>query len=224
MASIIQLKDVTVTVRPNNGHRITILKNVSFDIDRSEIVAVMGPSGSGKSTLLHAMSGLIPSEGDIELDGIKVNKLSRTQAAAWRLKNVGFVFQAFYLQSYLTVIQNIITPGSFASIPKQDVMQRAMGLLERLGMSDKAERYPDELSGGEMQRVAIARAMVCTPMYVFADEPTGNLDATNAAHIIDSLLEMRKLYGATIIIVTHSPSVASRCDRVVYMKDGAIYE
>ena len=203
--------------------KVRALDDVSLQIYQGEIVAITGASGSGKSTLLQLIGGLDkPTRGDIKVSDISLSKLSDKKLSAFRLKTIGFVFQFFYLQPFLSLEQNLEVPGMFLRNKRQDRKKRAEEIASKIGLSDRLHHLPKELSGGQMQRSAIARALFNKPKILLADEPTGNLDSKNSATIIDLFEDIRDTLGTTIIIVTHDHGIASRADRVVTLKDGII--
>lgn len=201
---------------------ITAADQINLDIEASAIVAVTGPSGSGKSTLLHLIGALDrPDEGTILIDGCDITRLNRRELADYR-RSIGFVFQGSNLLPTLTVIDNVIVP----TIPKRrhgaDPRDRARQLLRDVGLSGREHTLATRLSGGQQQRVAIARALIGHPRLLLADEPTGNLDSTTGIEIVDLLLGLRDDHGTTILIATHDPDVANRCDRVIHVRDGRL--
>lgn len=199
------------------------VRSVSCQVARGEFVAVTGPSGSGKSTLLALLSGLDkPTRGRVMLDGTDLSLLSEDQLALLRREKVGFVFQSFHLVPSLTALQNVALPLVPTGRPRADLESRAAELLRRVGLGDKGRRYPAQLSGGERQRVAIARALMGQPHILFADEPTGNLDAETGAAVLDLLLTLRQDEGITLVVVTHDRDVAARADRQIALQDGRL--
>ena len=203
---------------------VRAVDGVDLQIEPGEFVSVMGPSGCGKSTLLHLLGGLDrPSEGEIHLDGVRVDALPERQWARLRRKTVGFVFQAFNLVSDLTVIDNLILAGVLAGSPSSTARRRAIDLLERLDLTDKAREAPARLSGGQQQRVAIARAMMNRPRLLLADEPTGNLDSASTGQVLRELHRLHE-QGTTIVLVTHDARVATAADRLLTMRDGRVVD
>lgn len=198
------------------------LKGIDFQVNKGELIAVVGPSGSGKSTLMNIIGCLdVPTSGEYRLDGRLVTTLTSNQLADIRNKKVGFVFQAFNLLPYATAYENIEVPLLFARVGGRKRRQRVTDVLARVGLADKANNKPTELSGGEMQRVAIARALANEPEIILADEPTGNLDTTSGEEIIEMFCELWES-GKTVIIISHNVSVAKRAQRVVKLKDGLV--
>jgi putative ABC transport system ATP-binding protein len=218
----IALHDVSRTVSSGAGP-LTILHPTSFAIGRGRIVAVTGASGSGKSTLLGLMAGLdAPSTGRIEIDGTDITSLGEEALARLRGAQIGIVFQFFHLLPSLTAYENILVPMEIARV--RDAASRARTLLRDVGLGDRGHHYPSQLSGGEQQRVAIARALANDPPILLADEPTGNLDSTTGAHIIELLMAMKQAGDRTLVLVTHDPDLASMADEILVLKDGHLVE
>ncbi len=202
--------------------KVKALKGVDLDIKGGEFVSIVGPSGSGKSTLMNIAGCLdVPTGGEYLLDGERVENLEPNELAEIRNKKVGFVFQNFNLLPYATAFENVELPLVFANIPAKKRRERAAELLDRVGLGDRMDHRPNELSGGEMQRVAIARSMANRPRLILADEPTGNLDSKSGSGIIDLFEELWKT-GSTILMITHDQTIAKRTNRVVKLKDGLI--
>lgn len=203
--------------------RIEALRGVSLDLPAGSITALTGPSGSGKSTLLHLLGGMdSPDSGSIEADDTTVSDLSRGGLVAYR-RTVGFVFQHFALMAALTARDNVMVP--VLPYPADfDKRARADELLDLVGLQGRENSLPSQMSGGQQQRVAIARALINTPRLLLADEPTGNLDSATGEQIVDLLLELRQRQGVTIVIATHDPTLAARCDRAIQVRDGLIVE
>jgi putative ABC transport system ATP-binding protein len=206
-------------------HPVTALNGVSLQIHQGEFVAVMGPSGSGKSTLLHLMGGLDrPSGGKIILAGRELSALSDKQATLVRRRNIGFVFQFFNLLPTLSAEENILLPLIIDGKKPREYRDQLNGLLERVGLLDRRDHRPDQLSGGEQQRVALARALITRPSILLADEPTGNLDTKTGTAMMQLLQESARELEQTIIMVTHDPKAAAYADRVIFLRDGEIVE
>jgi len=200
---------------------LTILAGVSFEVRAGEAVAIVGVSGSGKSTLLGLLAGLdTPSAGSVKIDGHDLFALDEDGRAALRGRMVGFVFQSFQLLPAMTALENVMLPLELAGAEDAGAPARAM--LERVGLAERLHHYPKQLSGGEQQRVAIARAFVTRPKLLFADEPTGNLDAATGQQVIDLLFELNRESGTTLLLVTHDEAVTGRCDRVLRLAAGRL--
>ncbi|MGB9895944.1 MAG: ABC transporter ATP-binding protein [Thermoproteota archaeon] len=202
---------------------VRAVDGISLEIKKGEFISVVGPSGSGKSTLLNLL-GLLdkPSEGKLFIDGKDVSGLSQNEAAMFRNKKIGFVFQSYNLINRLTALQNVELPLIASGVPKQKRVEKAKFLLNAVGLKGKEEKLPTMLSGGEQQRVAIARALVNEPSVILADEPTGNLDSKSAKMIVDLLSEINKKFGSTIVIVTHNMEVADATQKIVMLRDGKV--
>jgi len=201
----------------------TALHEVSLAIPRGRTVALLGPSGSGKSTLLNLLGAVDrPTTGTIHIGGQDLSQLSDADLALFRRRRLGFVFQSFHLLPSLTVFDNVAVPFTLDRKLTPARRTEILDLLDRLGVADKARRYPDELSGGQQQRVALARAVVHRPDLVLADEPTGNLDAATGRVILDLLVELRRAAGVTIVMATHSEDAAARCDDRIHLADGQV--
>lgn len=207
----------------NGSRRVDILKGISLSIPAGQFVAIVGASGSGKSTLLGLLAGLdTPSEGEIWLDGTPIHNLAEAELATVRGRKIGFVFQSYQLISTLTALENVLLP--FELNLEGYGLAKARELLQAVGLGERMDHYPVQLSGGEQQRVALARAFVVNPPIVMADEPTGNLDSANGRLVLDLLLERHSHAGATLVLVTHDPEIANRADRKIVLKDGTIIE
>jgi len=217
--SILRCEALTKTY-VSGGREITVLRDITFELEQGGVLAVTGPSGSGKSTLLGLLAGLDrPARGRVLLDGHDLSALSEDQRARLRADKVGFVFQSFHLIPTLTAQENIQVP---LELRGEDGRDRASELLARVGLADRGHHYPVQLSGGEQQRVAVARAFAHRPLILFADEPTGNLDATNGANVVALLGELNREMGTTLVLVTHDPELAGRARRVLRLRDGAV--
>ena len=205
----------------NASAPVDVLRGIDLDIANGEVVALLGPSGSGKSSLMAVLSGLErASSGSLMVAGADFSGLSEDGLAAARRGRIGIVLQAFHLLPTMTAAENVATPMELAG--DKDAAPRALAELAAVGLGHRTDHYPTQLSGGEQQRVAIARALAARPALIFADEPTGNLDAATGAEIIDLLLARRAETGATLLIITHDASLAARCERVLTMADGRI--
>jgi putative ABC transport system ATP-binding protein len=205
----------------SGSETLRVLAGIDLAIEPGEFVAILGPSGSGKTTLLGLLAGLDrPTAGEIRLDGARIDGLSEDELARLRRGRVGFVFQSFQLLPNLTALENVALPLELVGL--DDAHGRARRLLGEVGLSERLTHYPAQLSGGEQQRVAVARAFASEPTLLFADEPTGNLDAETGARVLALLLDLRTRRGATLVLVTHDPEVAARADRRVHLRAGAI--
>src|SRR4051794_14437534 len=205
-------------------HRVEILKGINFSVPKGQFVAIMGSSGSGKSTLLGLMAGLdSPSSGEIWLDGEEITRLAEDKLAVLRGRKIGFVFQSYQLIPTLTAEENVLLPYELVGGNGSGVM-RAKELLNEVGLSDRRDHYPVQLSGGEQQRVALARAFMVRPAILLADEPTGNLDSTNGRHVLELLLSLNAQQGTTLVLVTHDQQLASHASRIITLQDGRIVE
>lgn len=217
---VFQLKDVAFSLRGNAG-QVDILRGISLKVHSGESVALVGPSGSGKSSLLMVMGGLEQATGGtVEALGQNLSTMDEDALARFRQGRMGIVFQSFHLIPTMTALENVATPLEISG--QADAFDRAREALEAVGLGHRVDHYPAQLSGGEQQRVALARACAPRPAILLADEPTGNLDSTNGSAIMDLLFEMRDTYGATLVLVTHDPALAERCDRSVALADGKI--
>jgi putative ABC transport system ATP-binding protein len=202
---------------------LAVLRDVSFEIAQGSFVAIVGPSGSGKTTLLGLLAGLdLPSRGSVVLDDAELTRLDEDARAKLRGEKVGFIFQSFQLIPTLTAAENVQVPLELRG--RADAAERAQDLLARVGLGDRTRHFPSELSGGEQQRVAIARAFANEPRILFADEPTGNLDGTTGARIVELLDQLNRESGATVVIVTHDLTLAEHAQRIIRLKDGLVVE
>ncbi|MFN3663238.1 ABC transporter ATP-binding protein [Yoonia sp.] len=217
---VLTIKDVNLSLDGNAG-RVDILHDIALTVAQGETLGLVGPSGSGKSSLLMLMGGLEQAtSGRIMALGQDLTKMNEDQLARFRRDHMGVVFQSFHLIPTMTALENVATPLELAGV--RDAFARAEAELRAVGLGDRINHYPSQMSGGEQQRVALARASAPRPKILLADEPTGNLDATNGAAIIDMLFGLRDRHGATPIIVTHANDLAARCDRVINLRDGRI--
>jgi putative ABC transport system ATP-binding protein len=217
---IVQVRDVSMRLA-GGGRPVTILDRVSLDVPESDVLAITGPSGSGKSTLLGLIAGLDrPTSGSIIVDGVDITRLDEDALARLRCGTIGFVFQSFQLIPTLTAVENVAVPLELAG--HAGAPARAVALLESVGLADRADHYPAQLSGGEQQRVALARAVALRPRLLLADEPTGNLDSGTGAQVIELLLMLRDEFRATLLLVTHDEALARHAHRIVRLRDGRV--
>ncbi|MFD1157614.1 ABC transporter ATP-binding protein [Roseovarius aestuarii] len=217
---VLSLSGATLSLRGNAG-LVEILKGITLDVHRGESVGLVGPSGSGKSSLLMLMGGLEQATGgSVTALGHDLSAMSEDQLARLRRDHFGVVFQSFHLIPTMTALENVATPLELAG--HRDAHARAADELAAVGLSDRAGHYPSQLSGGEQQRVALARAAAPRPDIVLADEPTGNLDSANGEAIVELLFGLQERHGTTLVLVTHAPDLAARCDRVITLHDGRI--
>lgn len=220
---ILEAKDICKSVYLEKD-KLKILKKVNLQVKEGEYIAIMGPSGSGKSTLLSILSCIdTQTSGEVRIDGVYVSDLNKDELTEFRNENIGIIFQSFNLIPVLNAEENVEVP-LFFSKKEIDRASKVDELINIVGLSDKKKSFPKQLSGGEQQRVAIARALTGEPKILFADEPTGALDSENSKVVLDIFDEFRKKYNMTIIIITHDMKVAERADRIVYIKDGELYE
>lgn len=202
---------------------VAALSDVELTVPRGEFTALVGPSGSGKSTLLNLIGGLdCPSAGELCVDGLLLGAATEQQLVRYRRERVGFIFQSFNLLPTLSAVENVELPMMLAEISRRDRRERAVNLLESVGLAQRILHQPNELSGGEKQRVAIARALANRPLLLLADEPTGNLDSKTGATVLNLLCDLLKTQGLTMVMVTHDPEVAARADRIIHLRDGSI--
>lgn len=217
---ILSLQDASLSLNGNAG-TVEILRHITLDIARAETVGLVGPSGSGKSSLLMLMGGLEQATGGrVIASGHDLSAMNEDALARFRRDHMGVVFQSFHLIPTMTALENIATPLELAGAG--DAFERARAELDVVGLGHRASHYPGQLSGGEQQRVALARASVPRPDILLADEPTGNLDEANGVAIMDLLFGLRDQHGTTLVLVTHAPELAARCDRVIHLRDGCI--
>ena len=219
--SILRAEDVVKSYERAGASLVEALRGVTLSVAAGEFVAVTGASGSGKSTLLTVLSGLdLPNSGSIHIDGTEVTRAREEDLAQLRNQKIGFIFQDFHLVGSLTAWENVAFPAELAG--QKDARARARALLERVGLDQRLESFPHQLSGGEKQRVALCRAVINRPALLFADEPTGNLDTRNGQEVVQLLLDLKAESGSTLVLVTHSESLAGLADRVLVMSDGRI--
>jgi lipoprotein-releasing system ATP-binding protein len=205
------------------GRTVDVLRGVDLDLEPGELVAVVGPSGSGKSTLLHLLGGLDrPDAGSIEVGGRRVDRLDPAERARFRNRTVGFVFQFHQLLSDFTALENVALPGRIAGLPAAQLERRAEALLAEVGLADRRDHFPSQLSGGEQQRVALCRALSLEPPLVLADEPTGNLDPAAGELVFDLLERLVAGHGTTALVVTHNRDLARRCARILVLEGGTL--
>ncbi len=202
---------------------ITVLQHVCLNIRAGEFLALMGPSGSGKTTLLNLIAGIDhPDEGTLRIAGVDISRLSESELAIWRHRNVGFIFQFYNLVPVLTALENVELPLLLSELPRRERRAHAELALQLVGISDRKDHYPRQLSGGQQQRVAIARAIVTDPVIIAADEPTGDLDKVSAQEVLDLLTRLNQELGKTIIMVTHDPRAAERASRLQHLDKGVL--
>ena len=214
------MRDVDLSLG-RGAARVHILKGIALDIGRGEAVGLVGPSGSGKSTLLMTMAGLErPDKGTVKVDGTALESMGEDRLAQFRGARIGIVFQSFHLIPTMTALENVAVPLELAG--RKDAFARARQELAAVGLSERLAHYPAQLSGGEQQRVALARALAPDPAILVADEPTGNLDETTGAGIVDLLFALKRERGATLVLVTHDAGLAARCDRVIRLRAGRV--
>jgi putative ABC transport system ATP-binding protein len=218
--TVLSLRHAGLTLAGNAGP-VEILRDITLDVDRGETLGLVGPSGSGKSSLLMLMGGLErATAGQVQALGHNLTTMNEDQLARFRRGNMGVVFQSFHLIPTMTALENVATPLELAGV--RDAFDRAEAELRAVGLGARMDHYPAQMSGGEQQRVALARAAAPRPAILLADEPTGNLDGENGQAIMDMLFGLRDAHGATLILVTHAPELAARCDRVIRLRDGHI--
>ncbi len=218
---LIELKDVNKTY--NNGQPLHVLKGIDLSIDRGEFVSIMGASGSGKSTLLNIL-GILDNydTGEYYIDGRLIKGLTEKQAADYRNRMIGFIFQSFNLIGFKTAVENVELPLFYQGVSRHKRHELAMQYLDKLGLTDWAHHYPNEMSGGQKQRVAIARALITNPKIILADEPTGALDSKTSEEVMQLLTQLNREEKVTIIVVTHESGVANCTDKIIHIKDGII--
>ena len=220
MNTILDIKNLVKTFR-SGGKTLTVLNDVSFSVPEGSTLSIVGPSGSGKTTLLGLCAGLDhATSGFVELNYVNLGKLNEDKLAQIRNRFVGFIFQNFQLLPTLTALENVMVPLELRG--EKNIKARAMELMDKVGLADRGHHYPSQLSGGEQQRVALARAFSNQPVILFADEPTGNLDAETSEKIVNLLFDLNKEAGTTLVIVTHNPELAARTQRIIRLKGGSI--
>lgn len=220
--TILKVNDLTKSVKLEDKS-LDLLQPTNLAVQSGETLAIVGSSGSGKTTLLSILAGLdLPSSGEVYLKNHALHQLNEEQRSQVRAQHVGFIFQQFLLVNSLTALENVMLPAELANTP--DAFERGKSLLQKVGLGDRMDHYPSQLSGGEQQRVAIARAFITQPDILFADEPTGNLDTKTGLHITDLLFELNQQSGTTLVLVTHDPKLAARCQRQVEMDSGVLSE
>ena len=221
-AAAIRAVDLTRTFEVGET-TVEALRSINLEVERGQFVALVGPSGSGKSTLLNLVGGLDrPTDGELWINGVELSASKEKALTDHRRRRVGFVFQSFNLLPRLTAMENVALPLMFVGVPEGERMERAGQLLAQVGLSDRLDHRPTQLSGGEQQRVAIARALVNRPAIILADEPTGNIDTATGAEIMDLLRRLNREQGVTLLLVTHDAEAASFADRVIQLRDGQI--
>jgi putative ABC transport system ATP-binding protein len=219
---VLSVRGVTKAI-DTGTHRVEILRGIDFEIERGEFVAIMGASGSGKSTLLGLLAGLdSPTSGSIRIDGEEITGLKEDALASLRNSKIGFVFQSYQLIPTLTAEENVLLPAELAGEVSRQAEDRARLLLDTVGLAERRDHYPVQLSGGEQQRVALARAFMRKPPLLLADEPTGNLDSTTGKHVLALLKSLNQQEGATLVLVTHDRELAAHATRVITLKDGLV--
>lgn len=221
MKNIISGKNLKKTYKMSKTNLVQALNGVDIEIKEGDFTAIVGPSGCGKSTLLHIL-GLLdrPDEGKLTIDGIDVSQMKEKQAHKLRAKKIGFVFQGFNLIPTLTALENIMLAGKYGGLKTRERKERALALLEKMDLKDRANHKPNELSGGQQQRIALARALVNEPSLILADEPTGELDSKTSLEIIEMLKTLNRTENRTFVIVTHNDEVARACKKIIHLKDG----
>jgi len=223
--ALIRARGLGKTYRRGGGEEIHVLQGLNLDVDAGEFIAFMGPSGSGKTTLLNLLGGLdVPSEGSVTVAGDEITRMSGRKLTAWRSRHVGFVFQMYNLIPVLTAFQNVELPLLLTSLSKAQRRQHVETALEVVGLTDRMNHYPRQLSGGQEQRVGIARAIVADPTFLLCDEPTGDLDRKSADEALDLIDRLVREYGKTVLMVTHDPLAAERAHLVLYLEKGVLVD
>src|SRR5712672_311244 len=223
-SALIQVRGVNKTYR-RGGENIQVLQGLNLDVDKGDFVAFMGPSGSGKTTLLNLLGGLdVPTSGHISVDGDEITNMSSSKLTQWRARHVGFIFQMYNLIPVLTAFQNVELPLLLTKLSKAQRKQHVETALSVVGLADRMNHYPRQLSGGQEQRVTIARAVVSDPTFLLCDEPTGDLDRKSADEIMELIHRLVKEFGKTVLMVTHDPVVAKRADLTLHLEKGLLVE
>ncbi len=221
---LLQLDEVVKTYSEGETER-TVLDRVSLTLDRGSAVVLMGRSGAGKSTLLNLVSGIdLPTSGRVTIDGSDVTALSETERTLFRRSHIGFVFQSFNLISTLTVGENVLLPLELAGATSEAAQRRAQDVLAQVGLGNRLDSFPDRLSGGEQQRVAVARALAHDPLFVLADEPTGNLDYDTGQQVLSLLYDLSADTDTTLLVATHDPEALERADRILHLRGGTLHD
>jgi lipoprotein-releasing system ATP-binding protein len=221
---ILKAENISKSFEKGKDNRIAVLKDVSLSINKNEITVIVGASGAGKSTLLHILSGLAkPDKGSVVIDDIEIFSLSEFDISEFRNKSIGFIFQFHHLLPEFTAAENIAIASMISGTSKKDAINKSEALLKVVGLLDRKDHFPAELSGGEQQRVAIARALINNPKIIYADEPTGNLDSKNSENIHQLFMDLKNNFGITMLMVTHNQDLVKLADRVLEMKDGQVY-
>jgi len=222
--SLIQVRGLDKKYR-RGGEDIDVLQGLNLNVDKGDFVAFMGPSGSGKTTLLNLLGGLdVPTNGSITVAGDEITHMSGSKLTHWRARHVGFIFQMYNLLPVMTAFQNVELPLLLTKLSKSDRRKHVEAVLAIVGLADRMNHYPRQLSGGQEQRVAIARALVADPTFLLCDEPTGDLDRKSADEVLDLLTRLSKEYGKTILMVTHDPMAADRADTTLHLNKGVLVE
>ncbi len=219
---LIELRDLRKTYNAGQENEFEALKGINLKIEQGEFVSIMGPSGSGKSTMMNILGALdVPTSGDYLVEGVNIRMLKKPQLAEFRNRDIGFIFQQFNLLARTSVLDNVLLPTTYGEVP--DAKERAIELLNKVGLGDKLNNKPNQLSGGQIQRVAIARALIMHPSILMADEPTGNLDTKTATEILQLMKDLNA-EGNTIVLITHSLEIAEEAERIIKLRDGKVVD